>query len=180
MNPDAWVSRAILLIGLGFGLLPLGGMVLMPMMTSVSSGESRSTNQVFVSKSSEAARRGFALPGEGRAAFQVLTQTSRSTRIFVAAACEIGLGIVVLAAAAALRKRDEAAAASRASGGLLEAIGAILAIGAMFAIGGAIVGFLLIGPIKIAPEGVFNFSLVAIVVGSLLFAYLRGPSFLRD
>lgn len=150
----------------GAALLPLSFYVSEKLNTSVGAGDN--TGEVFVSPKSEAAKRGYARPGEGTPARTILPQLDRSGKLRYASLGELIAGsALILAAVVATLARPAARRGVGSPSEILKLFGASLA-GGLF--GGALLGILLIPAAKLPGETAFNVGFVAVVIATLLFA----------
>lgn len=150
-------------------LLPLAAYMHLELFSSVGRGEG--TGKVFVSKQSEAARRGYAVSGEGRTAYRFGAQATRSEKIFAAAAVNVGLAVVLLmglmltAATGKVKSLSKSSALSDFGKALLIVLGAVL-VGAL---PGAIIGFFIFAPLKTLSDPAFNVWFTLIWLGATVF-----------
>jgi len=178
-TPHPWVQRGATLVVLCAALVPLAWWQGLDLQTSV--GADDGTGQVFVPRHSEAARRGFALPGEGRPARTVERQAERSTRILVAAGVEASCGLLFMVGGSTVTVRRRLRWSFGGRDPFLPALLAELLPPLGGACGGALIAALcaapawlvLSPPLKLVGDGIFSALLLVLVAASFVAAFLR-------
>lgn len=171
---EQWARRGIMIMGLGGGFLPTACWIQHPLSTTVSGPEAQDTGKVVVARSSDAARRGYALPGEGNTAYHVAAQANRSERAFIAAGVQFVVGVLVFVPALLLLRRTTGLRLTRPLG-IRGAIGETTGWVAISALFGAFPAFFLIGPLKLISDGAFTACLVAAVIGLTVMGARASP-----
>ncbi len=170
------IGAALLIAGASF--VPLSLFLRATMVSSVGQGED--TGKVFVPKSSEAARRGYALPGEGTRAVRIGSQLSRSDRVLAVAAAGSALGLLLVLITSA---RQMAARETTVGAGIKGIFGAFFVCSLIGGFYGGILSFFIFAPLKAVAEAGFNvlfFLLAAAVMIGLPIHAARKKSFPFD
>lgn len=163
------LAKGIMFVLVGVGFLPLSLFMRQELTTSVGGTP---TGKVFVPENSEAARRGYALPGEGTGPANFIGgQYNRAAKVRTWSAVAIVVGVAMATIALVARRMRSVDVGTTKS--VIAIFGRTLAnsFGALFA--GAFGAFLTFAPLKALPDSGFDAVFVLLCAASILVVLLK-------
>ncbi len=162
-------AKALLCVVIGVGFLPLSMFLREELRTSVGGTP---TGEVFVPRESEAARRGYALPGEGTGPANLIGgQFDRSEKVRTLSVVTIVVGLIISASSLMARRlRGTNIGTNKGDLGILGRMFGNC-FGALFV--GGFGGFLIFAPLKALPDSVFDAVFTILCIGVVLVIFLK-------